>query len=1775
MKLMKQFWFWMAGMLPLIVSGVEPFCTFPFDDSLSGFGPKGAFLTQAFSPGKIEFVEGVSGKALDVRRFAYDQVGSLQVKELPPAECREGTVSFFFRPNWNGKDSGSRWIFRGGVWKSPFYCHFLKPSLGKFELSVCAPKQLQLIVENPLTAGKWVHLAFSWNLAKGEIAVYINGKEAGRKVFEEKRNPEYSFKTSWSAWLGKGGSDRFTAEVAEGAFDNLKFFDRQLSGQEILSEYLGGNSARMQNLPLNPVRRNGMDFEVRFRADVVSFPFAQPLMEFGSGTAGLTLSTQGISGKLMVGGKNSVCESPYEINLTRPLKISVRPRGKMAEIWFDDAFQGKVNLPDGWTNLDSIRGIRGMELLAPEPSGAEMASLRKKASGKLEQQLWSLSDAEREEHAGIRRTVSLNGYWRISSDARYSYAPLPEKKIRYGRVPGSFRSEFFKQYEEKNGTLSPVVPESRSTSADWYCRTFSVPEEWSGKRIFLNFEKLNADYGRVYINGKLIHAFHQTARNFCTTPNSVRIDVTRFLEKENVLSVFLNRTIRYFWYKNLPDMLDSKTITIGDVRLESGPSPLFLRSAIAFPSFRRKTLEMRATVSNPERRTGTGKLLFRYTRADDRKVFEQEFKLTGEPEQRIIFTRPWKNPVLWNCETPNLYCQSVELSVNGKPADALPPVDFGFREAWVENGEFRLNGLKTRLRMNTNPTLELYNLYHANPRAIAQVVDMYKRMNYDTIRYNPYLLMQKNVGEIYVDAYLRECGRRGLYNLFPMPSYEGEEKAEYRKEVERFLEYYGRFPSILMWYTDFNTCSYPACQDPYYLNNTAYVPGSHILKARKLAAFADSTMRSMDPSRECFQHAGGNFGKIFGSMNYQSFGVPLQEQEDWPKIWSANHTQPLMVVEAGFPYAPQFFYFDGPKGHWLIAEHAARYFGDSVFRDEKIPAQFGTELSSSFSPDAPRPVNYFRLSGEMYKRVVRAWRGYDVSAIGDFSTLREAFRNWAPAPRFYMFWGLDNKVKRAGARPDAWMHYPPMTDGTEIEEHGYRIRREFAPLRVFLAGKTEDFTNKDHAFYSREKFEKSVVVVNDKTSDQSLRMCWKFVADGEVVDRGEFSATARPGEILKRPIRLQAPEVARRTDAKLLLSVYQGEEAFDTDEFAIQIFPKRKKPDFRTMETAGLYDPVGKTEALLKAAGFPYRKIEKKDETRNFRLLIIGQNALGEHVPDFLKEQEQNGEFHLGRKILIFEQKSCNLGNLVFESPSLRDAFIRIPESVYVRGLKNEDFSHWRGASDTVPEKIISDPDTPFHYPRSKWKIGNSGMVAGNVIRKPSYGRFRSIVDCGFNLMFSALMDVRQEHGYILFCQLDVTSRYGRDPVATILVDNMLREMGRPNLPLNPKRVVHYFGDDNGYRMLRRWNLECIRHDGSKENIGNLKQTVILGANPVRPEAREALRRELGELLRKKARSLILCLPGAPLDLLPVRMRNVPKPVFRAELPENDPMFRGLAEADLYFRKEKTMNVVESPHRLVQTNPAIFARYDTQQGGAIMVMNLSPDDFDDSFWNKEKVTRVWSTLFANMGLPIGGEQRFFTNRRMRHNTILPSLDEIVLQAAELKLDWKNSGISCASSGGFQPYQLGTSWEKQGFTQANPKDVHSPATAKKQHLPYDGFAWIRVKFTIPASWKTTTIRLVGGPIDDADECWLNGTKIGETSLQKFPDAYRRIRNYRIPESCVRFGEENTLLIRVFDRAGEGGVLGPLKLVSETPAAGPDPSPYVEKLNFYDVDAFHNW
>lgn len=1752
---------------PFAAGGAEARFTIPFDGTPEIIGKPGEKLPEAkiFSWG-TRYVDGVSGKALSVRRHAYDQVTAVNISRLPVLSCTEGSVAFWYRPNPEDKGDGNNWLYfaRGGNKIQSYLIYFRDK--GEFELSVCAPRQRQLFAKQKLTPGKWYHLAFTWSAKKGEVAFYVNGKRIAGKQKDEWIASDFKVSAPLNIWLGRAGSDRFQAKVGEGDYDEIKLYDRQLSPDEILTESIGGTSAQMSSVPAEKVVQNGKRVEVRFSAPVSRFSSAQPLMKFKSSGGEIQISSLGSSGKLMIGGGVKNLESPYVFNHKLPLNIALEAEGKQAKIFFDGVLQGTLELGKPWGTFAGLEAVPALKFHSVAPDALGVAALERKSSSALEKKLWSLNDAWKKTE-GARERVSLNGIWRVFPGENYTFAPVSQEKQLYGRVPGSCRSTLFRRYVEKNGELSalPVKEIDKKVTAGWYQRTFTVPEEWKGKHVFLHFEDLSADYGKIMLNGKLLDAFRQDFKNALATPNERLVEITPLLKKENVLSIFTDRASRGSL------LHDDAYITVNNVWLEANPSPVRLTGTLVLPSYRKSSAEFRTTVSNPSGVRGKAELVFRFRNGKDERTFRHSFVLSGEKLQREKFTEAWKNPVLWSAENPQLYTQTLSLNVNGAPADTLPERQFGFREAWVENGEFRLNGLKTRYRMLTNPMVE--HVYFTNPRATEQYISGLKYLNFDTVRFNPNMMK----GEYPVNAreYLEACDRLGVYNLFPMPPYDDDEMSLYREGVEKFFEHYGQYTSIIMWYTDFNTCHYQRNQDPYYLNDTKYLPEKVIPRRRK-AMTAERTIRALDSTREVFQHAGGNSGKIFTSMNYQSYGTPLQEQEDWPKVWSASHTQPLMVVESGFPYSFQFLYFDGPKENWLFAENASRFFGDGVYRAEKrarIRGEFFSKLSNPHLPP-----NYIRVSAEHYRRVLRAWRGYDVSALGDFTNLRNLFVDrgvYTWHNRF--FWGVDRQVKVPGVRPDSARFGLPLVDFLAPTPLAELVRRELAPLRVFLAGKPAQFTNKDHAFTSGEAFEKSAVVINDRTTAQTLLLRWKFIVDGVPVEDGEKSVTVEPGGIEKISLNFTAPRVAKRTEAKIELEVFRENAVFDVDSMNLQIFPVRKT-DFANVAPAALYDPQGRTAELLDKAGFPYVRVSTFAELMRHSLLIIGQNALGKHIPDFLKQLESSGELEMGYKILVFEQQpDANLGNFVFESPSYREAFVRRPDSVYLRGLTDADLRDWRGSSDTRPEKIVSVEETP-HYPRSKWKIGNSGMVAGNVIRKPSNGSFHTIVDCGPNLMFSALMEARKQHGLLLFCQLDVTSRYGKDPAATLLVDNILQEFSVPFLPVNPLRTV-YFGDAKNETRLQKLGVEYTKG----RTVGDLDgvEAIVLGADPVAPQHRAAF---VKELAKRTGKQHIICLPGAPLELLPVPLKLRKVSGFKAELPPSDPLFDGIAEADLYYRQQRSFDVVEGPEFLVATKPAFFAKLDcfpnlkmTRAGNgdaALVILTLAPDEFSDPFWNEEKVSRVWNSIFCNLGIRTGKDQKFFTNTKMRHNRITPKVEEIPIADGSLKLDPANSGIP-ADASGFRPYKLGTSWEKQGFRDVNPHYSYPAKTPSSLKVPYDGYAWIRAEVTVPESWRGRKIHLTGGPIDDADRTWFNGRLIGEMQLDKFPDAYALQRNYPIPESAIRFGEKNELLIQVFDRWGEGGVTGPLFLSLEPEHVRDESSPYIEKLNFYDVDAFHNW
>ena len=108
---------------------------------------------------------------------------------------------------------------------------------------------------------------------------------------------------------------------------------------------------------------------------------------------------------------------------------------------------------------------------------------------------------------------------------------------------------------------------------------------------------------------------------------------------------------------------------------------------------------------------------------------------------------------------------------------------------------------------------------------------------------------------------------------------------------------------------------------------------------------------------------------------------------------------------------------------------------------------------------------------------------------------------------------------------------------------------------------------------------------------------------------------------------------------------------------------------------------------------------------------------------------------------------------------------------------------------------------------------------------------------------------------------------------------------------------------------------------------------------------------------------------------------------------------------------------------------------------------------------------------------------------------------------------------------WESVRVPSSWEDQGF------------------YGYNGYAVYRKKFTISPEHEGKTLYLMLGYIDDVDETYINGKKIGITG--SFPPgyvtAYNARRVYPIPGDLLNFDKPNVVVVKVYDSQLAGGIV----------------------------------
>ena len=117
-----------------------------------------------------------------------------------------------------------------------------------------------------------------------------------------------------------------------------------------------------------------------------------------------------------------------------------------------------------------------------------------------------------------------------------------------------------------------------------------------------------------------------------------------------------------------------------------------------------------------------------------------------------------------------------------------------------------------------------------------------------------------------------------------------------------------------------------------------------------------------------------------------------------------------------------------------------------------------------------------------------------------------------------------------------------------------------------------------------------------------------------------------------------------------------------------------------------------------------------------------------------------------------------------------------------------------------------------------------------------------------------------------------------------------------------------------------------------------------------------------------------------------------------------------------------------------------------------------------------------------------------------------------------------------------------------FNDSGWESIMVPSTWENQGFPgYDGYAWYRRQVTITNAHRSNAHVLFMGYIDDVDEVYFNGTKIGYKGgfPPGFSTAYNTERRYPIPTELIKYNQPNTIAVRVYDAQLDGGIIrGPV-------------------------------
>jgi beta-galactosidase len=784
-------------------------------------------------------------------------------------------------------------------------------------------------------------------------------------------------------------------------------------------------------------------------------------------------------------------------------------------------------------------------------------------------------------------------------------------------------------------------------------------------------------------------------------------------------------------------------------------------------------------------------------------------------------TTPLEGLALWSRQHPNLYHYTVEITSPGREQVVQqPPRRVGLREVWIQDGSFILNG---------QPLVIVDDVWSrslgGNRKQVEIGMRQAKAMGFSGGRLSDKVHLEV-ADEVGMPAIVN-CGSFVRFNIWdPRSGLTRMDGDERREDIIRTVRNLREHPSIISWSSaaPYSLASMHPEYAGQYFNTWAHFPlnrfaqtgreGQHLF--RELVEMVGK----LDATRPVASH-NGPFSPIEVATRYLCDNLDLQEREEFFDFWYRSGPERKVVwpSEVGMPFAGHQFirYIDHqmPQGGlWpkIHLENLARLIGYEAYGME-AEENFPNWLRQNFYPMMQWPAAQ-RLTAINVRHVWRAYRTYGVNVSAHHILNENAF---GPI--------TGDRNKREG------LTNFPVAGVDEVTEAARSYLDAITPVLGYIGGPDTRFTSKDHLYFAAQPVRKSFIVINDLDEPAVIDGQWRLVdAAGNAVFTGQLSGSVEAGRraLTQFPIEFAAPAVEQRADFVLEVNCTPRSQALLQDRFTITVFPQHRPRPFEfdgTVWTVNISDDYTHesphffinrdNHALLEAAGvsakllpgfrtfayhgyspdaaqlmhgdvrrrgqdpLPGRQLVTDGQPAPGDLLIIprqtlasgqGERELTRRALERLKLDELVEQ---GLRVLVLEQDLPNIMGINTETTRPRRTFISASGHPVFAGLQDSDLTYWSGDSN------LAAPITPYsageqRFPERLWNTSNTNTVSTRPLVRPQVGAARALVVSGFDLQETPLLEVVRGRGRIIFCQLDVTSRYGTDPAATRLLDNLL-----------------------------------------------------------------------------------------------------------------------------------------------------------------------------------------------------------------------------------------------------------------------------------------------------------------------------------------------------------------------------------------------------------------